>query len=117
MLPRPEHGPRYTYECILFAAKGNKKTLVVKPDVISISPDAKLLHGAQKPVELFSDLISRSCLPGAAILDPFGGSGTTISAGIQARATVTLFELNPDNYNICLGRLKETDLDQIELDV
>mgnify|MGYP001545419840 CR=1 FL=1 len=117
MLPRPEHGPRYTYECILFASKGNKKVLVVKPDVISISPDAKILHGAQKPVELFSDLISRSCLPGAAILDAFGGSGTTISAGIEARATVTLFELDKDNYNICLGRLDETALDQIELDV
>jgi len=117
MLPRPEHGPRYTYECILFAAKGDKRTLLVRSDVISMPGDAKLLHGAQKPVDLYVDLISRSCLPGSRILDPFGGSGPAISAAAQTRCTVTLFELDRDNYNICLGRLKENPLDQIELEV
>lgn len=117
MLPRPEHGPRYTYECILFASKGDKRVLAVRPDVISISGDAKILHGAQKPVELLADLISRSCLPGSRILDPFGGSGSAIPAATEAKCTVTLFELDKGNFDICLGRLEEDSLDQIELDV
>lgn len=118
MLPRPEHGPRYTYECILFASKGDKRTLHVRSDVISMPGDAKLLHGAQKPVDLYIDLISRSCLPGSRILDPFGGSGPAISAAALTRCTVTLFELDRDNYNICLGRLKENaSLDQIDLEL
>jgi len=117
MLPRPDHGPRYTYESILFASKGDKRTLLVRPDVITMSGVAKLLHGAQKPVDLYIDLISRSCLPGAKILDPFGGSGTAISAATATRCEVTLFELGKENFDICLGRLNEDALDQIELEV
>jgi DNA modification methylase len=117
MLPRPEHGPRYTYECILFASKGNRRVLQVRPDVISVSGDKRLVHGAQKPVELYTDLISRSCLPGNTIFDPTGGSGTTISAAAEARCIATLFELDPDNFNLCLGRLNSGALDQIDLEL
>lgn len=119
MLPRPEHGPRYTYETILFASKGDRKVLHVRPDVITLPGDRKLLHGAQKPVDLYVDLISRTCLPGARIFDPTGGSGTCISAAMQTRCTATVFELDQDNYNLCLGRLKEdaSSLDQIDLDL
>lgn len=119
MLPRPEHGPRYTYECILYASKGNRKVLSVRPDVITLSGDAKLLHGAQKPVELYYELISRSCLPGNTILDPTGGSGPVLTAASQARCTATLFERDKDNFNICLARLEEDALrnDNLEIDL
>lgn len=107
MLPRPEHGPRYTYETILFASKGNRKTLCVKSDIIHIPGDGKLLHGAQKPVALYSDLLSRTCLPGDAVLDCFAGSGPIIPAATAAKLTATVIELIPENYNICLSRLNE----------
>jgi DNA modification methylase/ParB-like chromosome segregation protein Spo0J len=108
MLPRPEHGPRYTYETILFASKGGKRTLCVKSDIIRVPGDGKLLHGAQKPVALYEDLLSRSCLPGATVLDPFGGSGPLIPAANSRKLTATLFELIPSNFDICLSRLEET---------
>jgi DNA modification methylase len=117
MLSRPEHGPRYTYECILFASRGGRKVLSVRNDVISVSGDKRLSHGAQKPVDLYVDLISRSCLPGNRIFDPTGGSGTTISAAIQTRCVATLFEIDPGNFNLCLGRLKDNALDQIDLEL
>lgn len=121
MLPRPEHGPKNTYECIIFANKGARKTLCVKPDVIRVSGDTNLLHGAQKPTALYADLISRSCLPGSELFDPFGGSGTVISAAIAARCRATMFEALTDNFNIALTRLKEetsvSEADEIHLEL
>lgn len=107
MLPRPDHGPRYTYECILFANKGDKRTVKVASDLITISPDSQILHGAQKPVALYTDLIERSCLAGDNILDPFGGSGTVLSAASQTRTIATMFELEEQNFNIALERLND----------
>lgn len=107
MLPRPEHGPRYTYETILFASKGQKRTLCVKSDVIHVAGDGHLLHGAQKPVALYTDLLSRSCLPGSAVLDPFGGSGPIIPAAARLKLTATMFELIPANFAVALSRLDE----------
>jgi DNA modification methylase len=41
-------------------------------------------HGAQKPVELLSELIKLSSLPGDLVLDPFAGSFSTL---VAAKAT------------------------------
>lgn len=38
------------------------------------------LHPTMKPVELFQRLIRNSSRPGEVVLDPFGGSGTTVMA-------------------------------------
>lgn len=105
MLPRPEHGPRYSYEAILFASKGSRRTLKVDNDVIQVSGDAKLLHGAQKPVDLYSNLLARSCLPGNSVLDPFGGSGPILPAASAARCRATYIELLPENYATAVSRL------------
>lgn len=110
MLPRPEHGPRYTYEAIIFASKGERRVLKVDNDVIQVSGDGKLLHGAQKPVDLYSNLLARSCLPGHTVLDPFGGSGTILPAASRARCRATYIELIPENYAIAISRLQTPDL-------
>lgn len=111
MLPRPAHGPRYTYEVILFATKGDRETLCVKPDVIECGQVQNQIHAAEKPVELLRDLISRSCRPGDTILDPFAGSGSTLEAAFLSGCIATLVELNPDNYNMCLERLSNLELE------
>lgn len=105
MLPRPEHGPRRTYECILFASKGDRKVLKVANDVLTYPNVAEKDHGAQKPVELFADLLSRTCYPGEQVLDPFMGSGTIFPAASKERLLATGFELNPDYYNLAITRL------------
>lgn len=111
MLPRPEHGPRYTYEVILYAIKGNKKTLCVKPDILDYGQVQNQLHAAEKPVDLLRDLISRSCVPGDTILDPFAGSGSTMEAAFLENCLSTSIELNSDNYNICLERRANLELE------
>ncbi len=108
MLPRPEHGPRYTYDAILFASKGDKKVTGVAPDVLRYSAVSgqKLLHAAQKPVEVYNDLLRRSCLPGDLVLDPFAGSGTIFDSAKILSLRATGFERIEENYNICKARIK-----------
>ena len=50
-------------------------------DVWSIPrPDASPLHPTQKPLELVERAIANSSTPGATVLDPFCGAGTTLIA-------------------------------------
>ena len=108
MLPRPEHGPRYTYDAILFASKGDKKITGVYPDVLKYSAVSgqKLLHAAQKPVELLIDLLRRSCLPGDLVLDPFAGSGSIFESAKELSLRALGFERVKENYNTCKARIE-----------
>lgn len=105
MLPRPEHGPRRTYEMIMYAIKGDKRVRTVKPDVLRYGQVKKLQHGAQKPVDLYVDLLSRSAVPGNTVFDPFAGSGTIFPAANQAHCIAIGVELDPHNANICRTRM------------
>jgi DNA modification methylase/uncharacterized protein YjiS (DUF1127 family) len=109
MLPKPEHGPRRTYEMILFATKGDRKILRVAPDVISCPLVQDRDHGAQKPVLLYKDLLSRSALPGQAVLDFFVGSGTIFPAANSLKLVATGCEINKDYYNLALSRIHDKD--------
>lgn len=112
MLPQPQHGPRRTYECILYAIKGERETLQVKLDCITKIPGVKRLrHGAQKPVALYADLLSRSARPGDTVLDCFGGSGTVLVAANRAKLTATYIENNEEQYNIALQRATVSEID------
>lgn len=107
MLPEPEYGPRRTYEAILFANKGKRKVLRVAPDVLTHQQVSERDHGAQKPVDLFIDLLSRSCYPGEHILDPFAGSGTVFPAATNLKLIATGYENVETSYHIALSRLNE----------
>lgn len=95
-LPRPYFGPRYSYESILFAIKGQKKFLNTSPDVFHHPSTEEKLHAAQKPVALFKDLLSCSCLPGDSVFDPFVGSGTLFHAANELKLIATGIEMNPE---------------------
>lgn len=105
MLPRPDYAPRRTYECILFASKGNRIVRCVKPDVISIPGVRDLKHGAQKPVDLYADLLSRSILPGNTVLDCFAGSGTIFPAANRCKVRAIGIELNEQYANLATLRM------------
>lgn len=108
MLPKPEHGPRRTYEMILFATKGQRVTLKVGNDVISCPLVQERDHGAQKPVLLYRELLSRSALPGNTVLDCFAGSGTIFPAANQLKLIAQACELNPEYYNLALTRIESS---------
>lgn len=109
MLPRPEHGPRRTYEAILFASKGGKKVVKVMPDVLTYALLTDKDHGAQKPVPLYVDLLSRSTVPGNKIVDFFSGSGTIFPACNRLRLVATGMEISEQYYNLGVTRLNETE--------
>jgi len=117
MLPRPEHAPRRMYESILYAIKGNKAVLQVKGDVIFVPSVRDLTHGAQKPVDLYCDLLSRSASPGDRIIDFFAGSGTIFPAANRMKCYATGIELDGDNANLCRVRMEDggDSLDNLSL--
>lgn len=106
-VPWPEHGPQRKYELILYAVKGKKPVNKIASDVLSYPTEENLGHAAQKPVPLLLDLLGRSVVPGAAVLDPFAGTGSLLPAAHQLKCQATLVEKEASSYGIILNRAKE----------
>ena len=105
--PRPLHGPRNSYEVILFASRGGKQTEQLMNDVIQVGNVHEPVHAAQKPVELYVNLLSRSVRPGNMVLDLFAGSGTIFPAASQVHAVAWGVERSHQYYDIALSRMTE----------
>lgn len=104
--PRAEYGPRRTYECILFANKGNRRTLTLRPDVIRASHDQSIESGAHKPPALYKDLLERSCNPGDRVLDPCCGSGPIFAAAQQHKCAAVGFEIDAATAELARQRIE-----------
>lgn len=109
MLPFPDHGPRRTYEAVLYAIKGAKRVRGVYSDLVAIPNLRQKLHAAQKPVELYANLLQRSCSIGDRVLDPFAGSGTILPAANLLKLVATAIEQDPAAYNLCQARILSTE--------
>lgn len=105
--PRPEHGPKNTYECILFANKGDKRTLTLRPDVIIAPKPATDPRAAAKPVMLYHDLMARSCVPGDEVLDPCCGSAPVLPAANALRLRATCYDIAEDAIGLASSRMAE----------
>jgi DNA modification methylase/ParB-like chromosome segregation protein Spo0J len=108
-VPRPEHGPRRQYELCLYAIKGNRPVTGIFSDVIPCRLEENIGHGANKPIELFVDLLRRSIRPGDSVLDAFAGTGTIFPAAHTCKVYATGIELNPEYYGISVKRLNALD--------
>lgn len=90
------NGPRHCYEAVLMAIKGGKGVNVVGGDVISIpGPSHDKLHPAEKPVDLYAELLRWSAVPGDRIIDFFCGCGPIFPAASRFQCRATGFELDP----------------------
>jgi site-specific DNA-methyltransferase (adenine-specific) len=105
--PWPEHGPQRKYETILYARRGELKCVSLKGDVLTYPPDENLGHQAQKPIELYKDLLSRSARPGMKVLDPFCGTGPIFPAAHALRVIATGVEQDPAAFAIAATRLQK----------
>ena len=65
------------------------------------------LHPTVKPVALVADLILDSSDTGELILDPFGGSGTTLIAAERTDRTACLVEIDPGYVDVTVRRFQE----------
>ena len=107
-VPLPDRGPRRAYELILYAIKGNKQVNQILNDVIEGVQDNSIekMHGARKPISVYTNLLQRSVKAGDEVLDAFAGSGTLLPAAHSLLCKATLIEQEEEYYGLCLQRLK-----------
>ena len=70
-------------------------------------PRVNDLHPTMKPVELVERAIRNSSRPGDVVLDPFGGSGTTLIAADKSGRQARLIELDPKYVDVIVRRWQE----------
>lgn len=104
--PWPFWGPQRKYETILYAMKGRRNILRSAGDVLDFGPDTQLDHSAQKPVGLYQELLSRTCLPGDTAIDPFCGTGTIFPAAHALKVRAVGIENDATFYGIAVKRIE-----------
>jgi site-specific DNA-methyltransferase (adenine-specific) len=75
------------------------------PDVLGWSYTGNRLHPTQKPVSILKPLIESFSAPGAVILDPFCGSGSTLAAARSLGRPFVGMELDPVHHRTSCDRL------------
>jgi DNA modification methylase len=70
-------------------------------------PQKNDLHPTMKPVELVERAIRNSSTRGNVVLDPFGGSGTTLIAAEKSGRNARLIELDPKYADVIVRRWQD----------
>ena len=70
-------------------------------------PQKNDLHPTMKPVELVERALRNSSRPGDMVLDPFGGSGTTLIAAEKSGRVARLMELDPKYADVIVRRWED----------
>lgn len=70
-------------------------------------PKASKLHPTMKPVALLQRAIENNTRPGALVLDPFAGSGSTLIACYASGRRAALVELDPRYCDVICRRYQE----------
>ena len=91
------------------------QTIVIKGDGLSLEthdgsvvrvdkPGRSAEHPTMKPVALIERMLENSTRPGDVVLDPFGGSGSTLIACHVGRRYARLVELDPKFCDVIVDR-------------
>ena len=80
-----------------------QSTTVINED----KPARSAEHPTMKPVKLIARLIRNSTRPGETVLDPFGGSGSTLIACEQLGRVCATLELDPKFWVVMIARWGE----------
>ena len=68
------------------------------------------VHPTQKPITVMAGIIKHLTSPGATILDPFMGSGTTGVACVKTGGNFVGIEIDPDYSAIAEKRIAEAQM-------
>jgi len=99
---------RYQHECAHLLAKGyppHPRTTI--GDVIDWTYSGNKLHPTQKPLGVLLPLIETFSRPGATVLDPFAGSGTTLLAAKMLGRAYIGIEMDARYHAIATRRLSQ----------
>jgi DNA modification methylase len=90
----------------------NRSNVLSYPGVMGSSGRKKALtmHPTVKNIALVADLMLDASAPGEAVLDSFGGSGTTLIAAEKTDRVAYLCELSPRYIDVTLERWRNLDL-------
>ena len=96
----------YRHECAYVLAKGRPRVPQKPlPDVLGWKYTGNRHHPTEKPVSSLQPLIESFTHPGAIVLDPFAGSGSTCVAAAQAGRRYIGIELLPQYHRAGVERL------------
>ena len=74
---------------------------------ITVTEEGSTIHPTQKPVSIIRRMIECSSRPGATVLDPFMGSGTTAVACIESGRSYIGSESDREMHLKCIERVKK----------
>lgn len=97
-----------TWKPLLIFSKGKYKGKIFG-DVFKSDKNEKDHHKWGQSVSGMTDIVSKICLPGQHILDPFCGAGTTGIAAIKHGCFFDGLEIDQENVNISKGRLNDAN--------
>ena len=72
-----------------------------------LKPKRNDVHPTMKPVALIERMLRNSAKPGQIVLDPFGGSGSTLIACEQIGMSARLMELSPNYADVIVKRWQD----------
>lgn len=107
--PRPEHWPRKSYECCLYAIKGNHTQTKLDLAVLTDAQVQNQLHPAGKPKELYQTLIERSTMAGDYVFDGFAGQGNFVRAAHAGKRIAYAVELSETYYAMLVEAYSECE--------
>lgn len=67
----------------------------------------KRLHSTEKPVDLYKKIIEIATNEGDFIIDPYGGSGSSVIAALELNRNILVYEIDPEYYNRINRRIAE----------
>ncbi|MCL8207109.1 MAG: ParB N-terminal domain-containing protein [Actinomycetia bacterium] len=92
-------------EAIVHAYRGRPALRPRLPQILKCEPTHESRHPHEKPVALLRQIIEASTLPGDVVLDPFGGSASTVVAAVQAGRRAWGCEIDPGYWEDGWGRI------------
>lgn len=116
LAPWGRSGFRRTYEMIFFATKGTRGLYSSPTDVLEVKRvhRSERIYGAQKPLDLLTQLIECSTMAGMNVLDPFMGSGSTLAAAKKLDRFAVGIERDKAVVDIATKFIFEADLNALE---